>query len=77
MLLIRTCIIRLPPIMGIIVQVNSKLLYVWILGCWYVPYTSMLTTYNLLRTGFESPREWEDHHRIFGVDGPDIQYTVS
>jgi len=31
----------------------------------------------LLWLGFESPREWEDHHRIFGVDGPDIQYTVS
>ena len=27
-------------------------------------------------SGFESPGEWEDHHRIFGVDGPDIQYTV-
>lgn len=28
-------------------------------------------------SGFESPSEWEDHHRIFGVDGPDIQYAVS
>ncbi|XP_015574750.1 YTH domain-containing protein ECT4 isoform X1 [Ricinus communis] len=26
-------------------------------------------------TGFESPSEWEDHRRIFGVDGPDIQYA--
>ena len=28
-------------------------------------------------SGFESPGEWEDLNRIFGVDGPDIQYTVS
>lgn len=27
--------------------------------------------------GFESPSEWEDHPRIFGLDGPDIQYAVS
>ena len=27
--------------------------------------------------GFESPGEWEDHSRIFGLDGPDIHYTVS
>lgn len=28
-------------------------------------------------SGFESPGEWDDHHRIFGLDGPDIQYSVS
>ncbi|KAK2412219.1 YTH domain-containing protein ECT4 [Trifolium repens] len=33
------------------------------------------TNYGYYCTGFESPGEWEDHHRIFGVDGPDIQYT--
>ncbi|XP_019425568.1 PREDICTED: uncharacterized protein LOC109334318 isoform X1 [Lupinus angustifolius] len=38
----------------------------------YYPAT---TNYGYYYTGFESPREWEDHHRIFGVDGPDIQYT--
>ena len=27
-------------------------------------------------SGFESPGEWEDHNRIFGVDGPDVQYTT-
>jgi len=27
--------------------------------------------------GFETPGEWEDHHRIFGVDGPNIQFMVS
>lgn len=32
------------------------------------------TNYGFYCTGFESPGEWEDHHRIFGVDGPDIQY---
>ncbi|XP_061360261.1 YTH domain-containing protein ECT4-like [Gastrolobium bilobum] len=31
--------------------------------------------YGFYCTGFESPVEWEDHHRIFGVDGPDFQYT--
>ncbi|GAU40486.1 hypothetical protein TSUD_286410 [Trifolium subterraneum] len=36
------------------------------------------TNYGYYCTGFESPGEWEeDHHRIFGVDGPDVQYTVS
>ncbi|KAI4344730.1 hypothetical protein L6164_011922 [Bauhinia variegata] len=33
------------------------------------------TNYGYYCTGFESPGEWEDHHRIFGVDGPDIHYT--
>ncbi|KAI4335047.1 hypothetical protein L6164_013730 [Bauhinia variegata] len=38
-------------------------------------YYPAATNYGYYCTGFESPREWEDHHRIFGVDGPDIQYT--
>ncbi|OIV95956.1 hypothetical protein TanjilG_27060 [Lupinus angustifolius] len=35
------------------------------------------TNYGYYSTGFESPGEWEDHHRVFGVDGPDIQYMSS
>ncbi|BAT87743.1 uncharacterized protein HKW66_Vig0071840 [Vigna angularis] len=31
--------------------------------------------YGYYCTGFETPGEWEDHHRIFGVDGPNVQYT--
>ncbi|ESW26429.1 hypothetical protein PHAVU_003G119300 [Phaseolus vulgaris] len=38
-------------------------------------YYPAATNYGYYCTGFESPREWEGHHRIFGVDGPDIQYT--
>ncbi|KAK7246220.1 hypothetical protein RIF29_41080 [Crotalaria pallida] len=38
-------------------------------------YYPAATSYGYYCTGFESPAEWEDHHRIFGVDGPDIQYT--
>lgn len=38
-------------------------------------YYPTATNYGYYCTGFESPGEWEDHHRIFGVDGPDIQYT--
>ncbi|KAE9594876.1 hypothetical protein Lal_00013304 [Lupinus albus] len=37
-------------------------------------YYPAATNYGYYCTGFESPAEWEDHHRIFGVDGPDIQY---
>ncbi|CAI8610833.1 unnamed protein product [Vicia faba] len=33
------------------------------------------TNYGFYCTGFESPGEWEDYPRIFGVEGPDIQYT--
>ncbi|XP_014509634.1 YTH domain-containing family protein 2 isoform X1 [Vigna radiata var. radiata] len=40
-------------------------------------YYPAATNYGYYCTGFESPREWEDHHRIFGVDGPDIQYAGS
>ncbi|XP_022643060.1 YTH domain-containing family protein 2 isoform X2 [Vigna radiata var. radiata] len=31
--------------------------------------------YGYYCTGFETPGEWEDHHRIFGVDGPNVQYA--
>ncbi|XP_038723197.1 YTH domain-containing protein ECT1-like isoform X2 [Tripterygium wilfordii] len=37
-------------------------------------YYPTATNYGYYCTGFESPGEWEDHHR-FGVDGPEIQYT--
>lgn len=33
------------------------------------------TNYGYYCTGFESPGEWDDHHKIFCVDGPDIQYS--
>ncbi|KAK7329617.1 hypothetical protein VNO77_23787 [Canavalia gladiata] len=38
-------------------------------------YYPAATNYGYYCTGFETPGEWEDHHRIFGVDGPNIQYT--
>jgi len=78
-LLIRACITLLPPIMGIIVQVNLK----WICkffgfgGNWYFMHHIILMIYYLVDLGFESPSEWEDQYRILGVDGPDVQYTVS
>ncbi|KAJ1418694.1 YTH domain [Sesbania bispinosa] len=38
-------------------------------------YYPTATNYGYYCTAFDSPGEWEDNHRIFGVDGPDIQYT--
>lgn len=38
-------------------------------------YYPTATNYGYYCTGFESPGEWEDQRRNFGVDGPDIQYT--
>ncbi|KAJ1403034.1 YTH domain [Sesbania bispinosa] len=38
-------------------------------------YYPAATNYGYYCTAFDSPAEWEDNHRIFGVDGPDIQYT--
>ncbi|KAF5464836.1 hypothetical protein F2P56_014885 [Juglans regia] len=38
-------------------------------------YYPAATNYGYYCTGFESPGEWEDHQRIFGVDSPDIQYA--
>ncbi|KAJ8528903.1 hypothetical protein K7X08_030643 [Anisodus acutangulus] len=37
----------------------------------YYPAT---TNYGYLCTGFESLSNWDDHQRIFGLDGQDIQY---
>ncbi|XP_057959027.1 YTH domain-containing protein ECT4 [Malania oleifera] len=33
------------------------------------------TNYGYYCTGFESPGEWDDHHRVFGLDGLDVQYA--
>ncbi|KAJ6720899.1 YTH YT521-B HOMOLOGY DOMAIN-CONTAINING [Salix viminalis] len=33
------------------------------------------TNYGYYCTGFETPVEWEDHQKFFGVDGPEIQYS--
>ncbi|KAL6186130.1 hypothetical protein ACLB2K_042251 [Fragaria x ananassa] len=38
-------------------------------------YYPTANNYGYYGTGFESPGEWEDQRRIFGVDGPDVQYT--
>ncbi|KAJ9154650.1 hypothetical protein P3X46_027968 [Hevea brasiliensis] len=38
-------------------------------------YYPTATNYGYYCTGFESPGEWEDHHRIFGSDGLEIQYA--
>ncbi|OVA16703.1 YTH domain [Macleaya cordata] len=32
-------------------------------------------TYGYYCTGFESPGEWDDHHRFFGLDGQDFHYA--
>ncbi|XP_058723616.1 YTH domain-containing protein ECT4-like [Vicia villosa] len=38
-------------------------------------YYPAATNYGYNGTGFEPPGEWEDQQRIFGVDGPEVQYT--
>ncbi|KAG6726215.1 hypothetical protein I3843_02G058500 [Carya illinoinensis] len=38
-------------------------------------YYPTATNYGYYYTGFGSPGDWEDHNRVFGVDGPDIQHT--
>ncbi|XP_050372048.1 YTH domain-containing protein ECT3-like [Argentina anserina] len=37
-------------------------------------YYPTANNYGYYCTGFESPGEWEDQCRIFGADGPDLQY---
>uniref|UniRef100_A0A7N0T6Y9 YTH domain-containing family protein n=2 Tax=Kalanchoe fedtschenkoi TaxID=63787 RepID=A0A7N0T6Y9_KALFE len=37
----------------------------------YYPTTA---SYGYYCTGFESPGDWGDQHRVFTVDGPDVQY---
>ncbi|KAL8105513.1 hypothetical protein AgCh_029344 [Apium graveolens] len=38
----------------------------------YYPTT---TNYGYICTGMESPNDWNDHQRIFGLDGQEIQYA--
>ncbi|XP_052207540.1 YTH domain-containing protein ECT4 [Diospyros lotus] len=38
-------------------------------------YYPTATNYGYICTGFESPGDWNDHHRIFGLDGQEIHYT--
>ncbi|KAK3007110.1 hypothetical protein RJ639_016179 [Escallonia herrerae] len=38
-------------------------------------YYPTATNYGYFCTGLESPSDWDDHHRIFGLDGHDIQYA--
>ncbi|XP_058076097.1 YTH domain-containing protein ECT4 isoform X2 [Magnolia sinica] len=38
-------------------------------------YPAAANYYGYYCTGFESPSEWDDHHRFFGLDGPDLHYT--
>ncbi|KAL3812232.1 hypothetical protein ACJIZ3_013500 [Penstemon smallii] len=38
-------------------------------------YYPTASSYGYICTGFEPTGDWEDHHRIFGLDGQDIQYT--
>ncbi|KAL6970191.1 YT521-B-like domain [Sarracenia purpurea var. burkii] len=33
------------------------------------------TNYGYICTGFESPGDWDDHHRIFSLDGQEVQYA--
>lgn len=39
-------------------------------------YYPTATNYSYYCTGFESPGEWDDQHRIFALDGQDLQYAV-
>ncbi|KAL7220905.1 hypothetical protein ACSBR2_013732 [Camellia fascicularis] len=38
-------------------------------------YYPTATNYGYVCTGFESPGDWDDHHRIFGLDGQEVQYA--
>lgn len=38
-------------------------------------YYPTATNYGYICTGLESPGDWDDHHRVFGVDGQDIQFV--
>ncbi|CAL5322535.1 unnamed protein product [Camellia sinensis] len=40
--------------------------------CLYYP---TAINYGYICPGFESPSDWDDHHRIFGLDGQEVQYT--
>ncbi|KAF7145590.1 hypothetical protein RHSIM_Rhsim04G0245600 [Rhododendron simsii] len=38
-------------------------------------YYPTATNYGYICTGFESPGYWDDHHRFFGLDGQEVQYS--
>ncbi|KAI5651000.1 hypothetical protein M9H77_37005 [Catharanthus roseus] len=38
-------------------------------------YYPTATNYGYFCTGFESPSDWDDHHRVFGLDGQDVLYS--
>ncbi|KAJ0091870.1 hypothetical protein Patl1_24794 [Pistacia atlantica] len=40
-------------------------------------YYPTATNYGYYCTGLESPGEWEDHRKIFGVDGPDFHHAAN
>ncbi|KAI3459177.1 hypothetical protein Pfo_015840 [Paulownia fortunei] len=40
-------------------------------------YYPTATSYRYVSTGYESTSDWEDHHRICGLDGQDVQYTAA
>ncbi|KAK1407761.1 hypothetical protein QVD17_39387 [Tagetes erecta] len=37
-------------------------------------YYPSATSYGYICTGLESPGDWDDHHRVFGVDGQNVQF---
>jgi len=37
-------------------------------------YYPTATNYGYICTGYESSGDWDDHHRIFGLDGQEVQY---
>ncbi|KAI7994588.1 YTH domain-containing protein ECT2 [Camellia lanceoleosa] len=39
-------------------------------------YYPTATNYGYICIGFESPSDWDDHHRIFGLDGQEVQYMT-
>ncbi|XP_047314788.1 YTH domain-containing protein ECT4 [Impatiens glandulifera] len=38
-------------------------------------YYPAATNYGYICTGIESPADWDDHQRIFGLDGQEVQYV--
>lgn len=38
-------------------------------------YYPSATSYGYICTGLESPNDWDDHHRVFGVDGQNVQFV--
>nr|GEU61801.1 YTH domain-containing family protein 2-like isoform X1 [Tanacetum cinerariifolium] len=38
-------------------------------------YYPSAANYSYICTGLESPGDWDDHHRVFGVDGQNVQFV--